>query len=561
MEQNYEHVRQAVQDFHNARQSAVVEEILARMTGKSNQLLSYEEVAQKLKLRDRSERGVQNIPVAAIVGSVGRYTDFTRTFLPRNPSDEQRWAHVKASILDAASTGWPPIEVYKVSDVYFVLDGNHRVSIARQENMKTIEAHVIEIRTDVPLTPDTSPDDLIVKAEYAGFLEETDLARLRPNVDLSVTIPGQYTKLMEHIQVNRYYLDEKNNWQTPIPFQEALLDWYDNHYIPFAETIRDREVMQWFPNRTITDLYLWISEHREALEKTVGFSISPQRAAELVVQQSPAALNEELAPGSWRKAKLVERYTDRLFHEILVPLSGGPMSWEALQQALDVARRDGSQLHGMHVVDSPEKINAPEALAVKERFQAVCEEAGVSGSLFIESGEISRKIMERSVLADMIVLKVVYPPGAGFSGLASPIRAIISQAPRPILTIPGDARRLERALLAYDGSLRAKEALFVATYMAEQWGADLTVYTATDGGRLSKDIQEYAREYLELHEVNAQFVLNDGGQDTLKNAVMEHKTDVVLMGGYSGSALKEVVLGSSVNMMLRELSLPVLICR
>ena len=73
----------AIQDFQSARQKAAIQEVLARITGKSNQLLSYEEVAEKLKLRARTDRGVQHIPIDAIVGSVGRDTDFTRTFLPR----------------------------------------------------------------------------------------------------------------------------------------------------------------------------------------------------------------------------------------------------------------------------------------------------------------------------------------------------------------------------------------------------------------------------------------------------------------------------------------------
>src|SRR5258705_13819676 len=115
----------AVQDFQSARQRAAIQEILARITGKSTQLLSYEEVAEKLKLRVRTERGVQHIPIDAIVGSVGRYTDFTRTFLPRRAEDQERWAGVKATLMES-NVGLPPIEVYKVGEVYFVIDGNHR---------------------------------------------------------------------------------------------------------------------------------------------------------------------------------------------------------------------------------------------------------------------------------------------------------------------------------------------------------------------------------------------------------------------------------------------------
>ena len=126
--------------------------------------------------------------------------------------------------------GLEPIEVYKVGEVYFVLDGNHRVSIARQEGFEFIEAHVIEIRTEIPITPDLQPDDLIIKSEYAEFLEKTGIRDLFPNVDLSVTVPGQYEKLLEHIEVHRYFMGL--DFQREIPYQEAVAHWYETVYTP-----------------------------------------------------------------------------------------------------------------------------------------------------------------------------------------------------------------------------------------------------------------------------------------------------------------------------------------
>ena len=60
----------------------------------------------------------------------------------------------------ADNIGFPPIDVYKVGDVYFVRDGNHRVSVARELEAPTIQAYVTEVRTKVPLSPDDQPDDL-----------------------------------------------------------------------------------------------------------------------------------------------------------------------------------------------------------------------------------------------------------------------------------------------------------------------------------------------------------------------------------------------------------------
>ena len=118
-----------LRDFQEARRRAALEDLKARLTGKSDDLLSYEAIKDLLQTESSTSRGLQEIPLNAIVGSVGRYHDFTRTFLPRRESDQYRWANVKFKVLYQG--GFPPIEVYQLGANYFVLDGNHRVSVAR----------------------------------------------------------------------------------------------------------------------------------------------------------------------------------------------------------------------------------------------------------------------------------------------------------------------------------------------------------------------------------------------------------------------------------------------
>lgn len=554
MSPNQYQIHSAIQDFQSARQRAAVQEILARVTGRSNQLLSYEDVADKLKLRARTERGIQNIPLDAIVGSVGRYTEFTRTFLPRRNDDRDRWAGVKAAM--EKSEGLPPIEVYKVGEAYFVVDGNHRVSIARQLGMKTIEARVIEFRTEVELSPDVQPDDLIAKAEYVDFLNATRLRETRPNVDLSVTAPNQYEKLMEQVRVSQYILQEQGG--DDITLQDAAAYWYDTMYIPLAEAIRDRGLLRWFPGRTITDLYIWISENRAALEKELGWQIQSDAAAtDLILERSVKS-----EPGSWRRARTLTRYTDRLFADILVPLSGFTESWDALDQAILIAQRENSILHGLHIVDLKEDAHGPEVLNIKSRFDQTCREAGVEGSLAIDVGDVTQKICDRAVLTDLVVLKLTSPPSSGLSALGSPFRTIIGNSSRPLLTVPEQSTQFKRALLAYDGTDRSKEALFVATYLAEMWKTGLLVFTALDGTKVRADAQEYARRYLELHEVEAEYILSEhGAMDFLKQTVEEQNIDLLFMGSHGGSVLNQVLVGSALDYMLRESKVPVFICR
>lgn len=550
----------AVEDFQAARQRAALQEILARFMGRSNQLLSYDDVAEKLKLRVRTDRGVRQIPLDAIVGSVGRYTDFTRSFLPRRMEDRERWARLKAAMDAGASMA--PIEVFQVGEAYFVVDGNHRVSIARQEGLDAIEAHVIEYRTEIALTPETQVDDLIIKAEYAEFSEATRLGEARPNVDLSVTSCCQYDKLLDEIRLTQQALQAQANESGAAPssvsLEEAAAAWYDTTYIPLAEAIRDRGLLRGFVGRTITDLYIWISENRAALEEELGWQLQSAAAAtDLLLERGARAES-----GSWRKARTVARYTDHLFADILVPLSGDVSSWDSLAQAITIAQREGARLHGLHIVDASGRLEEAPGLEVQEQFRQRCATAGVDGTLAIEAGEVTRKICERAAMADLVVLKLAHPPAAGLGSIRSHYRSIIAGSSRPVLVVPAAASGMQRALLAYDGSELAKEALFVAAYLAEVWKTQLLVFTALEGRKVHADVQDYVQRYLELHEVTAEYIVAaQDPTDGLQQTVEERGVDLVLMGSHSGSVIRQVLIGSALDHMLRESRVPIFICR
>ncbi len=189
--------RTALEDFLRARQKAEVQHLWASLTGRSDQLLEYDDITQKLHARGFSSKGVQEIPVDAIVGSVNRFQDFNRDFMPLYDEDRERWARVKAAMTSPGSAGLPPIRVYKLGDAYFVLDGNHRVSIAREMGIDTIEADVTEIRSKVPLSPEDSPSDLILKVEYVDFLEKTMIDKIVPERHSFCRFPG-CTKLWKN---------------------------------------------------------------------------------------------------------------------------------------------------------------------------------------------------------------------------------------------------------------------------------------------------------------------------------------------------------------------------
>ena len=572
----------AVADFHRARQRASLQGVLARLTGRRVDLLSYDDVARLLHTVGRSERGLQDVPLDDITGSVGRPNDFTRDFLPRHDSDQNRWARVLAIVSDPNAAGLPPIELYKIGQAFFVVDGHHRVSVARQLGASHIQAYVTELSTKVPLSADATPEELVLRSEYADFLDKTRLDRNRPGADVSLTNPGQMRRILEEVEAHQAALAAASG--QPVSLEAAAGDWFDQVYLPAVYVIRESGMLRDFPGQTEADLYLLVAEHRTALEEAHGWTIKPEvGASDLAAQQVArrqgfvsragkrlfqAVVPEELrggpAVGKWRLERLASRYTDRLFNDILVPVSGEPIGFQGLEQALDLARMEGATLHGLHVVPSEAERASPAAQAVRDEFNQRCQAAGIPGSLAIEVGDVAPTICELAALTDLVVLNLAYPPAAEpLARLGSGFRTIILHCPRPVLAVPHYQTLPARTLLAYDGSPKAEEALFVATYLAEAHKTTLVVVTMLHAGQVSTATVDHAREYLALHEVDATFVLREDGSasDVILETAHDQQTHVIVSGGYGAHPMLEVVLGSTIDRVLREARQPVLICR
>jgi hypothetical protein len=289
----------AARDFEQAHRWAFFQDLFSLLRYQPTDLLPFEVVREKLNLGSKSYLGIQEIPLDNIVGSVGRYEDFTRTFMPRKTNTRPRWEKVD-NLADTG--GWPPIEVYQVSDTYFVRDGNHRVSVARQLTMDTIEAEVWEYPTRVPLETDDDLDDLIIRAEYLEFLEDTQLDQLRPNQYIMLTLPGGYWELEESIAIHRHWESLKR--KQDIPWLEAVTDWYDTLYLPMIEKIQKENILSFFPGRTEADLTVWILRHWENLERRYGGEeIPPGEAVEDFAERARANVPRRML--AWLERKVM----------------------------------------------------------------------------------------------------------------------------------------------------------------------------------------------------------------------------------------------------------------
>ena len=563
-------------DFKRARRRADLQEILDRLGRKPSRLLSFEKVRRSIAEGSLLPRTLRNIPMEAIVGSVGRYEDFNRQFLPRQEAQLGRWARVRMAF---EYSGLPAIEVYQIGKVYFVLDGHHRVSVARQLGAKEIEAYVTEIPSKVPLSPEDDADDLIIKTEQARFLEDTHIDELHPEVDLSVTAPGRYEQLREHIAAHRYFmgLDQKRE----IEYGEAVQHWLNEVYLPAVAEIRRLDLLRDFPKRTETDIYLWLMKHRAQLTKQLGWELGTQEAAahlwnrlytkprrswerfrRWLARVIPIrVLRMKPKPTEWRLDRGDIGEWQTLFPRILVPISREDSSWTAVDQAIFVAHKEHAELRGVHVRTAGDTSNNPKVEPIRNEFERRLVKAGLRGGLVLEQGNIPRRVEIRSHWSDLVVLHLKHAPGnQPMQRLLSGLRAFLARSPRPVLVV-AVASEMKHALLAYDGSRKANEALYLAAYLASSWGTKITVFTSLERSlRESLNLQK-AKGYLISQKVEADYISRRGvaGRSVVETA-NEQGCDFVLIGGYGRGGLLEVMLGSTLDFVLREFKGPIWVC-
>lgn len=270
------------QKFESARFQAFWSDLKAHLFNQPDELWNFDDVKSMLRLQNPLYRGLQDIPIDRIVGSVGRYHDFTREFLPRNSEMQARWSKVYAQM--HSLEGVPPIDVYQIDDVYFVRDGNHRVSIAKQLGYETIQAHVTELDTPIDLEPDMTPEMWDTAHAYTDFLKKTRLDKNRPGKKnrIQLSEPSRYHGLMEHIELTQRAMQLNGQDAT---IEEAAVVWYDTVYKPIILIIQKYDVIQYFPERTESDLYLWLVNNLYHLRRSYahGDEISPHEFSEAML--------------------------------------------------------------------------------------------------------------------------------------------------------------------------------------------------------------------------------------------------------------------------------------
>lgn len=280
-----------------------------------------------------------------------------------------------------------------------------------------------------------------------------------------------------------------------------------------------------------------------------------------------------------------ESYT--LIKSILVPTDGSDSASIGVDYAIGWAKQHGAKLHGLHVIDvkllegpflrdiSASLGTAPYAnyegnmsMVLEERgkaaladFEKRCTAADVSCATELSTGVVAPTILEHSDLADLIVMGRGGEHNQWLDGLlGSTSESVIRRSKQPVIITGHVTPARSPFLAAYDGSNHAKHALQTAAEVAKEWAVSLHVL-AVNGGSGKNSLDE-AREYLDQHEVESDFVERSGnaGEEIVAYA-NEVEAGLLVMGAFGQSKVLELVIGSTTAYTMNHARCPVLLTR
>lgn len=301
----------AEHDFQRAQTRALLSRLSNVFKPSREELLPFDAAKKLLRPEGETYTGLSAVPLDKIVGSEGRYRDFNRHFLPRKEYLRQRWVSIDKTHYEDINL--PPVRLYEMGGVYFVRDGNHRVSVARSLGQVEIDAEVVSLQAKIRVEPDMGMDELkraIIEYEKNQFYGETKYVQTTGKDDLTFSEPGRYDTIREHVAVHKYFLNQDETKE--IDFASALLSWYENVYSPIILAVKEEKILSLFPGRTGADLYLYIVQHWDELKqvrkKEIGIGYAARDFKTGVVKKQGIGKNRiwEALGKVWKKLNIFQ---------------------------------------------------------------------------------------------------------------------------------------------------------------------------------------------------------------------------------------------------------------
>jgi hypothetical protein len=251
----------AQHDFMRARRRATIGRLAAALRLEPDDVgvvLPFQEVVDALGFVSEHSLGLRVVSIEAIIGTVDRGRDFDRHFRPTSGRARARWEQIATAM--RRGDAMPPVDLYKIGEIYFVRDGHHRVSVACALGRKEIDAYVTEVQTRVGADRTITLADLPLKSHERVFFERVPLPE-DARREIRLTDPWDFAKLAEGVEAWGYRLTQDRG--EPIDRSETARLWLETDYRPVVQMLREADLIG--RHQTETEAYMRVSAERYRL--------------------------------------------------------------------------------------------------------------------------------------------------------------------------------------------------------------------------------------------------------------------------------------------------------
>lgn len=280
-----------------------------------------------------------------------------------------------------------------------------------------------------------------------------------------------------------------------------------------------------------------------------------------------------------------------MIKNILVCTDGSVSGDVASDYAISLSRQLQARLLGLHVLDSRmlegplmadisgwvgaqpygaqlrqfREVMTEKGDAVIAALIARCESQGVEIETWIKMGHPSRIILDEESRAELVVIGQ-NGEHASWSGnmMGSNAERVVRHSVKPCMVTPDTFSPITKILAAYDGSGHAGQALTEAVEMAGALCVELLVVTAAENGEMDEAtrISADALKQAEAHGCRAvNMVIEGRAEEAILETAKEQECDLIVVGAYGHSRIREMVLGSTTTSLITRSHLPVMMVR
>ncbi|MBN2283670.1 MAG: universal stress protein [Deltaproteobacteria bacterium] len=275
---------------------------------------------------------------------------------------------------------------------------------------------------------------------------------------------------------------------------------------------------------------------------------------------------------------------------VLIPTDGSEYSTISLEYGIHLARAIGARIRGLCIIDIKviqgpllddisgftgistsqdvvlliEKSLNERADAILKSFHDRCGSGGVEAETIKRTGIVSEIIVEEAEGADCILMAQRGEHTAFIRRglLGSTSESVVRMSGKPVIITPLEYREIRGLGLAYDGSGAAERALDIAADMAGTAGWPLSVISISGDPDHTRDLQARIDAALSGGETAYTVTIRDGKEEQEIISFTETPgVDMLIMGAYGHSRIRELILGSTTSYVIRNSTIPVLLIR